>query len=77
MDYEESHFYIVEISACNIVSREYCSSAIIRVEVVDENDESPQFIFPEMDFSVHENAVPGTHVGQVTARDKDHNSQVS
>nr|XP_006816965.1 PREDICTED: protein dachsous-like [Saccoglossus kowalevskii] len=45
--------------------------AFVRVEVKDENDNSPKFMNSTYAFTVQENTPPSTNIGQVIAADRD------
>ena len=53
----------------------FSSTAIVIVNVQDENDNDPSFDFDKYTAEVGENAVGGTKVITITAKDADQNGQ--
>nr|CAD7448921.1 unnamed protein product [Timema bartmani] len=73
LDAEEKAFYTLTVSAIdqgNTGTRKQ-SSAKVKVNVVDTNDNDPVFDAAEATVWVDENEPPGTSVTKVTARDRD------
>jgi len=55
----------------------YTSSALVIVELIDINESAPRFTKPSFSFSVKENSLAGTLVGQATAIDNDPADQLT
>lgn len=73
LDAEQKSFYTLTVSAIdqgNTGTRKQ-SSAKVKVQVVDTNDNDPLFDTPELEVLVDENEPAGTSITKVTARDKD------
>ncbi|XP_075235036.1 fat-like cadherin-related tumor suppressor homolog [Lycorma delicatula] len=73
LDAESKAFYTLTVSAIdqgNAGTRKQ-SSAKVKINVVDANDNDPLFESAEVTVTVNENEPAGTSVSKVTARDKD------
>ncbi|XP_018345119.1 PREDICTED: fat-like cadherin-related tumor suppressor homolog [Trachymyrmex septentrionalis] len=73
LDAEKKAFYTLTVSAIdqgNAGTRKQ-SSAKVKINVVDTNDNDPIFDQPEMEVTVDENEPAGTSVVRVTAKDRD------
>lgn len=73
LDYELKNFYSLTVSAIdqgNTGTRKQ-SSAKVKINVVDSNDNDPVFDKSDMTVWINENEPPGTSVTKVTAKDRD------
>lgn len=73
LDAEQKAFYSLTVSAIdqgNIGTRKQ-SSAKVKINVVDRNDNDPVFDRPEMTIGISENEPAGTSVARVVAKDRD------
>ncbi|XP_011054457.1 PREDICTED: fat-like cadherin-related tumor suppressor homolog [Acromyrmex echinatior] len=73
LDAEKKAFYTLTVSAIdqgNAGTRKQ-SSAKVKINVVDTNDNDPTFDQPEMEVMIDENEPAGTSVVRVTAKDRD------
>lgn len=73
LDAESKAFYTLTVSAIdqgNTGTRKQ-SSAKVKIQVLDTNDNDPLFDSPALEVWVDENQAAGTSVTKVTARDKD------
>ncbi|KYM95679.1 PREDICTED: fat-like cadherin-related tumor suppressor homolog [Cyphomyrmex costatus] len=73
LDAEKKAFYTLTVSAIdqgNAGTRKQ-SSAKVKINVVDTNDNDPTFDQPEMEVMLDENEPAGTSVVRVTAKDRD------
>ncbi|XP_011694222.1 PREDICTED: fat-like cadherin-related tumor suppressor homolog [Wasmannia auropunctata] len=73
LDAEKKAFYTLTVSAIdqgNAGTRKQ-SSAKVKINVVDTNDNDPTFDQPEMEVVLDENEPAGTSVVRVTAKDRD------
>ncbi|KAJ7318645.1 hypothetical protein OS493_037586 [Desmophyllum pertusum] len=68
LDYETLDIYELHVQASD---GKFSSGAIVSIQVVDYNDNSPRFYQPIFSFSVPENVTIGHLVGSVNASDKD------
>lgn len=73
LDAEEKNLYILTVSALEQGKSGFNiqSSAKVKINVVDINDNDPVFEFPTLDVFVTENEPPGTSIARVVARDND------
>ncbi|OWF47638.1 protocadherin beta-16-like [Mizuhopecten yessoensis] len=71
LNYEADKFYQLEIVAKDGGSPQRSGSVTIHVNVLDENDNSPEFTKPEYKAVTEENRGNGEVIVQVTARDLD------
>lgn len=73
LDYETKNFYSLTVSAIdqgNTGTRKQ-SSAKVKINVVDSNDNDPVFEKSDITVWINENEPPGTSVTKVTAKDRD------
>ncbi|XP_068133843.1 protocadherin gamma-C5-like isoform X26 [Hyperolius riggenbachi] len=71
VDFEEAKSYELFISAEDKGSPKLEGRCVIKVEVEDVNDNTPEIIFTSKTNKVPENAPAGTVVGFITVRDRD------
>ena len=79
LDREAASSIALTVSACDKGSPRLCDNVTVMVDVLDENDNPPQFLLGTYEFGVYENQDEGTLVGEVKASDADmgDNSEVS
>ena len=74
-DYEDRHSYEFLLIASDHGEPPRSATATLLLEILDQNDEKPTFIYPEgrnsFTFQVYENRSPNVFVGKVNATDKD------
>uniref|UniRef100_A0A8C5PJX1 Cadherin domain-containing protein n=1 Tax=Leptobrachium leishanense TaxID=445787 RepID=A0A8C5PJX1_9ANUR len=71
LDFEESHFHELSISARDKGTPTMEGRCLIQIEVEDVNDNTPEIFFTSIAKEIPENAAIGTVVGFITVRDKD------
>lgn len=71
LDREEQDVYNLTIVAEDHGSPQLSTSQVLSVQVIDVNDEAPEFQWEEFEAQVMENQGPGTTVLRVTAVDRD------
>nr|XP_022313030.1 cadherin-23-like [Crassostrea virginica] len=70
-DYEKQTFVDLVVQATDTDKPSMNSTCTVRVQIIDINDNDPQFLSPEYKFYVPENSCNGTHVGYINATDED------
>jgi hypothetical protein len=71
LDAETQNFYELHVRVQNAAAQPMEITGIVRVEILDSNDNIPLFTSPTYLANVSENMPPGTYVTKVTAEDKD------
>ena len=71
IDRELNEFFKLKVSAIDHGPQPYTSTTFVRIEVIDQNDEKPQFEKNTYVFSLSENKTLQNHIGSVKAVDKD------
>ncbi|XP_054259787.1 fat-like cadherin-related tumor suppressor homolog [Macrosteles quadrilineatus] len=73
LDAEDKNLYILTVSALEQGKSGFSlqSSAKVKINIVDINDNDPIFEVPVMNVSVTENEPPGTVIAKVVAKDRD------
>ena len=71
LDYELTTFYQFEINVCDNGATRLCSSDMFRVNLVDLNDNPPEFVEDPFIINVNENTQAGTSVGLLDSTDRD------
>ena len=71
LDYEVARFHDLNVSAWDGIQR---STAYVRINVIDENDNTPVFQRSFYSFDVPENSEAGHVVGRISATDADSGS---
>ncbi|GIY81484.1 protein dachsous [Caerostris extrusa] len=71
LDREAVDTYSLTVSASDNGSPSLSSTAVVLVQVLDANDNDPEFVEEAFVFSVQENLEQGQHVGTVSAIDRD------
>ncbi|XP_069668752.1 cadherin-AgCad1-like [Periplaneta americana] len=73
LDYEEGSCNVMELRliATEMAVDTHIGEAIIKIELTDENDNTPEFEYSEYTFEVKENEPKGTLLGSVFATDED------
>lgn len=71
LDRERTASYVVRVLAQDHGHPPLSTVATLRVSVLDVNDNAPQFSAPVFNFTLYENSLAGTLIGQVTAFDND------
>lgn len=73
LDAEDKNLYILTVSALEQGKSGFSmqSSAKVKINIVDINDNDPIFEVPVMNISVTENEPPGTVIAKVVAKDRD------
>ncbi|PRD31895.1 UNVERIFIED_CONTAM: ds [Trichonephila clavipes] len=71
LDREAIDIYSLTVSASDNGSPSLSSTTIVQVQVLDANDNDPEFIEETFVFSVQENIEQGQHVGTISASDRD------
>ncbi|XP_063784646.1 protocadherin gamma-C5-like isoform X15 [Pseudophryne corroboree] len=71
VDYEDSKLYELFIKAVDKGSPKLEGRCVIKVQVEDVNDNTPEIIFTSKHKEISENSPIGTVVGFITVRDKD------
>ncbi len=71
LDAETQSFYKLHVRVQNAAAMPMEIMGVIRIEILDSNDNIPLFTQPTYLASVSENMPPGTYVTKVTAEDKD------
>ena len=71
IDRETEDVYVFMVEAFNPFSPVFSSSAVIMIEVLDINDNSPTFSQQSFQFSVSEATLVGSTIGRVIAQDRD------
>ena len=71
-DYETQVYYEIPVLASDLAAANAkTATALIKISIMDSNDEPPKFILDEYKFSVEENQPANTTVGVVSATDLD------
>lgn len=70
-DREDTETVLVDVIARDKGSPSRSSSSLVRVTILDVNDERPIFSHSAYSFAVMENLAPGAEVGTVAAHDRD------
>lgn len=71
LDAETKSFYELHVRVQNAAAQPMEIVGVVRVEILDSNDNIPLFTSPTYLANVSENMSPGTYVTKVTAEDKD------
>lgn len=71
LDAETKNFYELHVRVQNAAAQPMEIIGVVRVEILDSNDNMPLFTSNSYLANVTENAPPGTYVTKVTAEDKD------
>ena len=71
LDREVTPFYNFTVTVVDQGIIPLSSSITVSVNIIDENDNTPQFSFPYFEGTVLENFSPNTHVANTTAEDAD------
>ena len=71
LDAETQSSYELHVRVQNAAAQPMEIVGVVRVEILDSNDNMPLFTSPTYLANVSENAPPGTYVTKVTAEDKD------
>ncbi|KAF5404005.1 Protocadherin-11 Y-linked [Paragonimus heterotremus] len=71
LDREQNSTLHIEVMAVDNGQPEQSNSVLIDVQILDYNDEAPEFLQAIYEFQVQENVVQGYHVGTVVACDRD------
>lgn len=71
LDREASSEVTVRVRAANSAEPLYFSTAVVRVVLLDINDNAPRFEFSSVEVSVLENATLGSVVTNLQAADQD------
>ncbi len=71
LDAETQSTYELHVRVQNAAAQPMEIVGVVRVEILDSNDNMPLFTSPTYLANVSENAPPGTYVTKVTAEDKD------
>ena len=74
LDFEDEYYYSFLVWANDSGQIPQSSSAVVEVTVLDENDNSPEFVPGSRTGTVRENAAARTHVLQISATDADSGS---
>ena len=79
LDREERSSYLLNITASDAGSPTLTGSMLLTINVLDINDNAPEFVSSEYTARVNESLATGSYVLQVSARDRDQgdNSRVS
>jgi len=71
LDAETQNFYELHVRVQNAAAQPMEINGVVKVEILDSNDNIPLFTSPTYLANVSENSPPGTYVTKVTAEDKD------
>ncbi|CAF0714325.1 unnamed protein product [Brachionus calyciflorus] len=71
LDAETQNFYELHVRVQNAAAQPMEIIGVVKVEILDSNDNMPLFTSPTYLANVSENSPPGTYVTKVTAEDKD------
>ncbi|XP_018326726.1 cadherin-related tumor suppressor-like [Agrilus planipennis] len=71
LDREHKDYYSLTVTVSDSGSPVRFSTVPVVIHVIDENDNSPQFINSTFTFTIQENEPPDSFVGKLTATDKD------
>jgi hypothetical protein len=71
LDAETQNFYELHVRVQNAAAQPMEITGVVKVEILDSNDNIPLFTSPTYLANVSENSPPGTYVTKVTAEDKD------
>ncbi|KAG8176879.1 hypothetical protein JTE90_007488 [Oedothorax gibbosus] len=71
LDREVLDSYTLTVTASDNGSPQLSSTTVVQVQVLDANDNDPEFLEETFSFSVQENIEQGQHVGTVSAIDRD------
>ena len=71
LDAETKSFYELHVRVQNAAAQPMEITGVVKVEILDSNDNIPLFTSPTYLANVSENSPPGTYVTKVTAEDKD------
>lgn len=71
LDAEAQNFYELHVRVQNAAAQPMEIIGVVKVEILDSNDNMPLFTSPTYLANVSENSPPGTYVTKVTAEDKD------
>lgn len=71
LDAETQNFYELHVRVQNAAAQPMEITGLVRVEILDSNDNMPLFTSPTYLANVSENSPPNTYVTKVTAVDKD------
>jgi hypothetical protein len=71
LDAETQNSYELHVRVQNAAAQPMEITGVVRVEILDSNDNMPLFTSPTYLANVSENSQPGTYVTKVTAEDKD------
>ena len=71
LDAETQSYYELHVRVQNAAAQPMEITGVVRVEILDSNDNIPLFTSPTYLANVSENSLPGTYVTKVTAEDKD------
>lgn len=71
LDAETQNFYQLHVRVQNAAAQPMEITGVVKVEILDSNDNIPLFTSPTYLANVSENSPPGTYVTKVTAEDKD------
>lgn len=71
LDREAIDSYSLTVSASDNGSPPLSSTTLVQVQVLDANDNDPEFLEETFSFTVQENVEQGQHVGTVSAIDRD------
>ena len=79
LDYESSSSYVFVVEVCDSALPLMCSNASVTVEVIDLNDNSPQFLSDPITVGINENSENDTFVVSIESTDDDSppNSEVT
>ncbi len=70
-DYETQVYYEIPVLAFDQADDPKTATALVKITVVDSNDEPPKFILDKYVFNVGENQPANTEIGTVSATDSD------
>lgn len=69
VDFEQVREYMLTILGSDGGSPPLSSTSIVRIDIVDENDNAPAFVRPTYEFSIMEDTAVNTTIVQVIALD--------
>ena len=72
LDYERHNYYVLNITVHDAGEPQLGSSRELAIEILDYNDNEPQFSSSPIVRQIQEGVVPTTTVGTITATDPDH-----